>query len=133
MNRRFFIKSTFASLIIPSGFSFAADLLKKTDSKPSDYIFYDERFFEARQIAGKLSNTSPMIPVRGDITEIWNSGLNCACTQSHLMMRGVTTESFYFCLKVMVGSIAGMESQVIRINRDLFLWNIQSINKLNSG
>ena len=133
MNRRLFIKAAVSSIFLPSGILTAKARTRDTDTTTADYFFFDERFIKARQLAAKLSNSKPLIPVRGDITELWNGQLKRACVESPLVMRGVTTESFYFCLRIMAGSIAGMESQVTRINRDLLLWTIRSNNKLKMG
>jgi hypothetical protein len=95
---------------------------------PVDHVFYDERFARARQLADEMPGAHVPVPVRGDVTGIWNAGLGRASLRSPLVLRGVTTESFYFCLKVMLGSQARVETQVARVDRDLFLWTIRSLN-----
>jgi hypothetical protein len=49
-----------------------------------------------------------------------------------LSMRGITTESFRFCLETMTRSLAYTESRVTRINQDLPFWTILSHN-MNAG
>lgn len=102
-------------------------------STDGDYFFYDERFAEARRLAGRLYDAKPITPVKGDITGIWNAGLKHACLWSPITLRGVTTESFYFCLDVMLRSRAGVKSRITRVNRDLYEWTIRSGNKTITG
>jgi hypothetical protein len=101
----------------------------------ADWLFYDNRFPRARRLALRLaaesSGATALTPVQSDITGIWNAGLGRACGHSRLTLLGVTTESFHFCLKIMMGERARMETEVTRIDRDLFLWQIHSLQAIN--
>lgn len=104
----------------------AKDGPPRGDSFVTDYVFYDDRFTKARQLACTLANAGKLMPVQGDMTGIWNAGLRQGCMRSPLLMQGVTTGSFYFCLHGMLAPMTNMQAQIRRINTDLFLWKIQS-------
>lgn len=133
MNRRIFIKAAVTSLAVPGSVLAARTAPENGPLPTGDYCFYDERFGQARQLAETLSGATRLTPVTGDITGVWNAGLKRACRESSLTMDGVTTESFYFCLKVMVQSHADLETQVTRINHDLYRWTIRSNVKSVTG
>jgi hypothetical protein len=103
----------------------SADLPDRPLPAP-DCFFYDERFDAARQLAARVSPHAPLTPVRGDITDVWNAGLGERCTRTPLTLRGVTTESFHFCLRVMLASRSRIDTAVTRVDRDLFHWVIHS-------
>jgi hypothetical protein len=117
MNRRHFIQAAASSLFVPSAVTLA--------HAPAPATF-DERFAAARRLAAEMANSCVLTPVQGDITALWKSGLDRACRRSSLTMRGVTTESFYFCLKIMVGEHANLDTQVTRLDRDLFVWTMHT-------
>jgi len=108
--------------------------LLETDEDPiPDYFFYDDRFIKAQLLARKFSDIDKLTPVQGDITYIWNTELRYQCNHSPFLLKGVTAESFYFCLNGMVGPIGKIESQIRRIDRDLFFWEIHSSWYLKAG
>lgn len=125
MNRRHFIGAAASTLFMP----FAIPVAGAAVARPrlqADSLFYDERFPEACRLVHGLPGIGRPVPVRGDVTDIWNAGLDLACTRSPLVLHGVTTESFYFCLKVLLASETRVETSVARIGRDLFRWTIRS-------
>ena len=71
--------------------------------------------------------------MQGDITGIWNAGLRRACGRSMLALHGVTTESFHFCLKILVGEQTRMQTRVTRLDQDLFLWQIRCGQPINQS
>jgi len=115
-----------SALFIPKVVMVAHASASATKSSGPDFFFCDERFAKARRLAAELSACTALTPVQGDITELWNSYLRRASRQSSLNMRGVTTESFYFCLKIMIGEHARLNAQVTRVDQDLFLWTMRS-------
>ena len=115
-----------SALFIPKAVTVAHASASATRSPDPDYFFCDERFAKARQMAAELSGCTALTAVQGDITELWNSHLGRASRLSSLHMRGVTTESFYFCLKIMMGEHAHLNAQVTRVDRDLFLWTMRT-------
>jgi len=115
-----------SALFIPKVVMVAHASASATKSPGPDFFFCDERFAKARRLAAELSGCTALTPVQGDITELWNSYLGRASRQSSLHMRGVTTESFYFCLKIMIGEHARLNAQVTRVDQDLFLWTMRS-------
>jgi len=126
MNRRGLILAATSALFIPKVVMVAHASGSATRSPGPDYFFCDERFAKARRLAAELSGCTALTPVQGDITELWNSYLGRASRQSSLHMRGVTTESFYFCLKIMIGEHVHLNAQVTRVDRDLFLWTMRT-------
>ena len=122
-----------SSLFIPSGFLAARAATPEPGLNVADYVFFDARFTLAKDLAASLARKSLLTPVQGDITAIWNTRLKHASMQRPLVMHGVTTESFYFCLTVMLGSHARIKTQVNRVDPDLFQWTIQSENNSNKG
>lgn len=126
MNRRGLILAATSALFIPKVVMVAHASASATKSPGPDFFFCDERFAKARRLAAELSGCTALTPVQGDITELWNSYLRRASRQSSLNMRGVTTESFYFCLKIMIGEHARLNAQVTRVDQDLFLWTMRS-------
>ena len=126
MNRRGLILAATSALFIPKVVMVAHASASATKSPGPDFFFCDERFAKARRLAAELSGCTALTPVQGDITELWNSYLGRASRQSSLHMRGVTTESFYFCLKIMIGEHARQDAQVTRVDQDLFLWTMRS-------
>jgi hypothetical protein len=125
MKRRTFLKAASVPLVSLAAPEVAADVLGVSESAAS-YLFYDERFREAEVLAAQFADPGALIPVQGDITSIWNHELSSVSRQAPMTMRGVTTESFCFCLEVMLQSHASVTSRIERINRDLFLWTVYS-------
>ncbi len=126
MNRRHFIQSAASSLVVPSAVTLANTSVSTTGQRAADYFFFDERFAKARRLAAELADSSPLTPVQGDITDVWNAGLNRAARHSQLTIRGVTTESFHFCLKIMVSEQTRVNTRIARLDRDLFLWTMHT-------
>jgi len=91
-------------------------------------LFFDERFAEAGRLAQQLPGTVEPTPVQGDVTSFWTDGLACASLARPLVLMGVTTESFYFCLKTLLLDHAGVSARVTRVDRDLHLWTIRTDN-----
>ena len=98
-----------------------------------DHFFYDERFAAARRLARELARVIEPTPVQGDITYIWTAGLGRASLVAPMTMRGVTTESFYFCLKILLADQASVDANFERIDQDLYLWTIRSHNPEQHG
>lgn len=126
MNRRHFIGAAASSLLIPLGITSAEAGPAAAASTRPDYLFYDDRFVAARQLAAGVSPGTHLTAVQGDVTDIWNAGLDRACATTALTLQGVTTESFWFCLKIMAGSKTAVDTSVNRVGRDLFLWTIRT-------
>ena len=125
MNRRHFIQA--ASLLIPGGVTLGRTNAASAAQPAPDRVFFDERFPQARQLASSLVGEARLTPVQADITYVWNAWLSRACRQSPLTLRGVTTESFHFCLNVMVGDHVGVDTQIARVDRDLHLWTLRTL------
>ncbi len=91
-------------------------------------IFYDERFVQARvianRLAGQFADKSALTPVNGDLTAPWVGELVSTASQGSLSLRGVTTESFYFCLKTLLQSHSVTATHIERADRDLHAWEI---------
>ncbi len=102
-------------------------------SPNDDYAFFDERFEKARRVAALWSGSNEAIAVQGDITPFWNNGLDSATLKRTLRLRGITTESFRFCLGILVSEHADSHLHVSRLDRNLLLWTMHTTPKLRSG
>jgi hypothetical protein len=120
MQRRQFIGAAAASALLP------AVLTKPCLAAPGgpDYIFFDERFPQARQAIAPWPAASRLIGVQGDITRLWSNGLERMTRAQRLDLRGVTTNSFLFCLRILAGEHANLSAQVSRLDRDLLQWTL---------
>jgi hypothetical protein len=125
MNRRDFLGSSLAALTLTCG-ALTLTLGGSSNSVVADYIFYDERFQTAEHLAQQLAGSGEVIPVRGDITHVWNRVLKSNSQRLPLMLVGVTTESFYFCLKTLMRSHTGLTLSTNRMSQDLIAWSIRS-------
>lgn len=77
-------------------------------------------------LAARFAAPDKLAPVRGDVTIWWTEGLNRLSQRAPLSLRGVTTESFYFCLKTLLQSHAGVDAEVRRVSRDLYAWSVRT-------
>ena len=124
MKRRLFLKlSLFAAFAAQTSRSADASVLG--DTRP-DRFFYDERFSDARAISARLDAWATLTPVQGDVTALWTGELRDLSRQRSLVLRGVTTESFHFCLTRLLQSHARVETHIRRVGRDLYVWSINS-------
>ena len=123
MNRRRFLQAASTALLLPFHEAFAAS---RTRQSHADYFFYDTRFGLDAARAETLSASAQIIGVQSDVTGIWKGVLSLACRQGPVVMRGVTTESFHFCLRTMLADSARVESRISRVGRDLHEWTIHS-------
>jgi DICT domain-containing protein len=128
MNRRLFVQTGVSSLFIPNAMIAAPASAPSRDGFAWDYFFFDERFAAARRLAGELSGTTEPTPVDGDVTGIWTGELGRASLTTAMTLKGVTTDSFYFCLKILLADQSKVEAQVSRIDQDLYLWTIRTDN-----
>ena len=133
MKRRLFLKlSALAALAAPTSRSALAGVL--SDSGPrADRFFYDERFGDARSIASRLDARASLTPVQSDVTALWTGELKELSRQRPLALRGVTTESFHFCLKRLLQSETRVETQIRRVGKDLYAWSIRTTITKNTG
>jgi hypothetical protein len=151
MKRRHFIQAATASVLFTSALKpcvAAVDVILQS----RDYVFFDERFPRARRLAASwaaaswgapswAAASSRLIAVQGDITPFLRNGFDrMTCDRHPVRLRGVTTESFHFCLKVLLGEHAHLEAQVSRLepgepmgHRNLLLWTIHTTAKSEYG
>lgn len=101
--------------------------------KKLDVIFFDERFLQARRLVASWLETADLTAVHGDVTPFWCDGLDRVSTEHPLRLRGVTTDSFQFCLRILLSEHADVEVQVSRLDQDLFVWAMSTIPKSNNG
>ncbi len=101
-------------------------------SSSDDYAFFDERFENARRVAASWLAANSPIAVQADITSLWSGGLDRATRGRRLHMRGVTTESFRFCLGILVGEHADIDLRVSRLDPNLLLWTMHTTPRLTA-
>ena len=133
MKRRLFLKlSLFAAVAAQASRSAFASVLGDGAARP-DRFFYDERFGDARGIASRLDAGASLIPVQSDITALWTGELKELSRQRPLSLRGVTTESFHFCLMRLLQSEAQVETRIRRVGKDLYAWSIRTTTPRKTG
>lgn len=93
------------------------------------FTFYDARFAEAHSLAQQLHGDEQPLATDGDVTAIWQNWLSASNRRHNsLCLQGVTTESFHFCLRVLLESDnQRVEPTLTRLNRDLHTWTIETL------
>lgn len=129
MKRRHFIGASAAWVLLPAIPNLCRDEPGELASA-REYLFVDERFPQAHRTLGRWSAASRPIRVHGDITPVWQNGLNRMTQDYPLRLRGVTSQSFLFCLRILAGETADIDVQARRVDRDLWQWTILTTPKL---
>ena len=129
MKRRQFIHAATASVLLPTTVMASPAGLWSLQRR-WDYVFFDERFERAHRIAASWIASNGPLGVRGDITPFWNSGLDALTREQSLHLRGLTTESFLFCLRILVGEHADLDVRVSRVDANLFSWTLHTTPKM---
>lgn len=112
----------------------AAAAFLKAESPAQNPVFYDERFAEALDMAKPFAAHRRLTPVTSDVTALWRSGLDRLSRTSPLDLNGVTTESFYFCLKTLLQSQGGVDARIApAANKDLYVWSIRTRTNNKTG
>ena len=126
MKRRLFLQSSVSSALVAPALAHANPY--QHEARATDRIFYDARFAHARvianRLAGHIADNRALTPVNGDLTAPWVGELRAAASQGALRLRGVTTESFYFCLKTLLQPYSVTAAHIERAGRDLHAWEI---------
>jgi hypothetical protein len=133
MKRRTFVQAAMTSLAIPAAAIAAPATPPILDAPAWNGVFFDERFPAAKLLARRLAGFAPLTAVQGDVTPLWTATLARASRTAPVAWSGVTTESFYFCLKILLGEPGRIEAQSTRIDRDLYRWTIRTRNSINNG
>jgi hypothetical protein len=123
VKRRHFIQTATACVLLPAAVK-PCVVAFATVSQTRDYLFFDERFEKAHRIVASWPASSRAIPVHSDVTSLWSNGLDRMTRDAALHFRGVTTQSFLFCLRILTAEHADLEAQVSRLDRYLFEWAI---------
>lgn len=126
MERRSFIQAAGLSLFIPAVAGFARAGGWTDEAALADCFFFDDRFLTARALAAGWSGPAAPTAIQGDVTRIWRTRLAHEYLLAPLTLSGVTTESFHFCLSVLLAEQAQIDTRITRIDRDLHLWAIRS-------
>jgi hypothetical protein len=132
LKRRHFIRGATASVLLPAALGSPSLLALTAPSSHGDYALFDERFENARRIAASWPGSNEPIAVQGDITSLWTHTLERATRERPLHLRGVTTESFRFCLAILVREHATLDLQVARLDPNLFLWTMRTTPTLRA-
>lgn len=64
--------------------------------------------------------------MQGDVTPFWVGGIDLLSRRTPLILQGVTTESFRFCLHMLLRERAEVRMQVMRADSNLLLWTMHS-------
>lgn len=127
MERRHFIQAAASSALLPS--VLVSSGLSALTADSFDFAFFDERFERARQVTAAWRGSDRLLAVQSDVTPFWRDGLERAIRGQALALRGVTTESFLFCLRVLLSEHAGVDARVSRLDRNLLLWSMHTTPK----
>ena len=133
MKRRSFLKLSLVAALAAKGSPSAFAGALGESATPSEKVFYDDRFADARCIASRLDARASLTPVQSDVTALWTGGLKNLSRQRPLSLQGVTTESFHFCLKTLLRSETRVETQIRRVGKDLHAWSIRTTPTRNTG
>jgi hypothetical protein len=125
MKRRVFLGMATASTFFPHVLRQPGAWLAAAAPK-WDYVLFDERFETAQRLAASWRAASVPIAVQGDITALWSSELDRAVRERPLHLRGVTTESVHFCLRIALGEHARLAAGVSRLDRNLLVWTMRT-------
>lgn len=90
-----------------------------------EVFFFDERFAQARKLAERLV-WSDLTPVQADVTPIRKMALKRVAQSPSAIFRGITTESFHFCLSTLLREHTRIETHIERVHRDLYLWSLRA-------
>ena len=105
-----------------------------TSDEPAwHYVFVDDRFPAARRFASEMCGSTVPTPVLGDVTDLWTGGLATASLAAPMALAGVTTESFFFCLKTLLADRRRVDVTTTRQDRDLHLWTIRTDSHSRKG
>jgi hypothetical protein len=115
IRRRHFIQAVTASVLLPA-----------CAWRRWDYVLFDERFEQARRVAASWSAPNRLIKVRSDVTAFWCGELDRLARHQHLSLRGVTTDSFLFCLRILLAEHANLDVQVSRLDLNLLSWSVHA-------
>jgi len=130
MRRRHFIRAASVSLLLPAT---VGSCLASVVTRGRDCNFFDERFPQARRFAASWPTADTLVAVQGDITPFWKDGLDRLVCDHPLRLRGVTAESFRFCLQTLSSEHASVEAQVSRLDRNLLVWTLFTTPNVNTG
>jgi hypothetical protein len=126
LTKRLFLKTALSSLAVSPGILTVSAHSSLHKENSLTYFFYDDRFSEAHKLAAEFAAPTRPTPVQGDVTPLWTDELNSLSRWSPLTLYGVTTESFHFCLKTLLRSQASVKSEIQRLSKDLYTWDIQT-------
>jgi hypothetical protein len=129
MQRRHFIRAAASSALLAAGVVPGA--APRTTTR--DYFFFDDRFANARRAAASRDAAHVRVAVQGDITQLWIHELEPLTRGGPLSLRGVTTESFLFCLRILSGEHADLDVRAARIDRNLIEWTVRTTPKPTLG
>ena len=129
MQRRRFIGAAAIFLLPPA----LGSCLASTVTRCRNCHFFDERFARAGRVAASWPAADTLVAVQGDITPFWKDGLERLVREQPLWLRGVTTESFRFCLQTLSQEHAQVETEVSRLDRNLRLWTLHTTPNATTG
>jgi hypothetical protein len=128
MKRRVFLGIATASALLPAALRQGTATLAAASPK-WDYVLFDERFERAQRLAASWRAANLLVAVRGDVTALWRGELERIAREHPLHLRGATTESAHFCLRILLSEHANLDTRVSRLDRNLLLWTMRTTAK----
>lgn len=130
MKRRQFIQASASSLLLPVILSTARGdgLTAAAPPRLTSRFFVDHRFETARRHASDRAASLRIdaVAVQGDVTSFWVGGMDALAGRQTLELHGMTTESFRFCLEVLLRERSTVTAQVSRLDSNLLHWHMHS-------
>lgn len=123
MKRRLFLKSSALSALAAP--AFAQNGFAAAPNEAASKVFYDARFSQARMLASRLSVSGTLTPVTENITAAWVKDFERLAAKP-LALGGVTTESFFFCLKTLLQPHGLTFTRIERLGPDLHAWELRT-------
>ena len=130
MQRRRFIGTAAAVFLLPPALG---SCLASTVTRCRNYHFFDELFAQAGRLAASWPAADTLVAVQGDVTPFWKDGLERLVREHPLRLRGVTTESFRFCLQTLSQEHAHVDAQISRLDRNLRIWTLHTTPNATTG
>ena len=130
MKRRLFLKSSALSALAAP--TFAQNGFAAAPNEAASKVFYDARFAEARMLARRFSASGKLTPVTEGITAAWVKDFERQAALP-LSLAGVTTESFFFCLKTLLQPCGFACARIERLGPDLHAWELRTKTMNKNG
>jgi hypothetical protein len=120
LNRRTFVRAALELGAIVATTPACCGTTRGRDDSP---VLYDPRLPRSREAARAAFGAARHVAVAGDATQLVHDLAGAAQSEVRLL-RGVTTDSVPFCLQTAAHAIGATHLRSLRLDRDLFIWQL---------